>query len=182
MRAGDGSWRRTGLRWLKFNFVGLIGIGVQLLALALLKSGLHLNYLLATALAVETAVVHNFLWHERFTWRDRVAKARLAQFIKFNLTNGAISIFGNVLLMRLFAGTMRVPYLAANLITITCCSAVNFLVSNFFVFRRLNRQGRLARSLPINPCVRPLGARPTRCHLASAQTGRRVPSSRKSAV
>ena len=78
MRAGDGSWRRTGLRWLKFNFVGLIGIGVQLLALALLKSGLHLNYLLATALAVETAVVHNFLWHERFTWRDRVAKARLA--------------------------------------------------------------------------------------------------------
>src|SRR6266568_5172087 len=101
MRAGDGSWRRTGLRWLKFNFVGLIGIGVQLLALVLLRSGLHLNYLLATALAVETAVVHNFLWHERFTWRDRVAKARLAQFIKFNLTNGAISIFGNVFPMLL---------------------------------------------------------------------------------
>ena len=139
MRAGDGSWRRTGLRWLKFNFVGLIGIGVQLLALALLKSGLHLNYLLATALAVETAVVHNFLWHERFTWRDRVAKARLAQFIKFNLTNGAISIFGNVLLMRLFAGTMRVPYLAANLFTITCYSVFNFMVGDRFVFRRLNR-------------------------------------------
>src|SRR5438094_283126 len=89
MRAGDTDWRRTGLRWLKF-IVGLIGIGVQLLVLALLKSGLHLNYLLATALAVETAVVHNFLWHERFTWRDRVAKTRLAQFIKFNLTNGTI--------------------------------------------------------------------------------------------
>ena len=139
MRAGDTDWRRTGLRWLKFNFVGLIGIGVQLLVLALLKSGLHLNYLLATALAVETAVVHNFLWHERFTWRDRVAKARLAQFIKFNLTNGAISIFGNVLLMRLFAGTMRVPYLAANLFTITCCSVFNFMVGDRFVFRRLNQ-------------------------------------------
>src|SRR5207247_9211302 len=99
MRAGDGSWRRTGLRWLKFNFVGLIGIGVQLLALVLLKSGLHLNYLLATALAVETAVVHNFLWHERFTWRDRVAKARLAQFMRFNLRNGAVLTFGYVFVL-----------------------------------------------------------------------------------
>src|SRR5437667_9981161 len=117
MRAGDGSWRRTGLRWLKFNFVGLIGIGVQLLALALLKSGLHLNYLLATALAVETAVVHNFLWHERFTWRDPVAKARLAQFIKFNLTNGAISISGKGTLIRFFAGSLRGPDLASNLMT-----------------------------------------------------------------
>src|SRR5437879_10479693 len=139
MRAGDGSWRRTGLRWLKFNFVGLVGIGVQLLALALLKSGLHLNYLLATALAVETAVVHNFLWHERFTWRDRVAKARLAQFIKFNLTNGAISIFGNVLLMRFFAGSLRVPSLAANLLTFTCSLFFNFLLVNRFLFRRLIR-------------------------------------------
>jgi len=138
MRAGDTDWRRTGLRWLKFNFVGLIGIGVQLLALALLKSALHVNYLLATALAVEAAVLHNFLWHERFTWADHVAKARLAQFIKFNLTNGAISIFGNVLLMRLFAGT-RVSYLAANLVTITCCSVFNFLVGDRFVFRRLNQ-------------------------------------------
>jgi putative flippase GtrA len=112
---------------------------VQLLALVLLRSGLHLNYLLATALAVETAVVHNFLWHERFTWADRMAKARLVQFIKFNLTNGAISIFGNVLLMRFFAGSLRVPYLAANLVTITCCSVFNFMVGDRFVFRRLNR-------------------------------------------
>src|SRR5438309_11274586 len=109
MRAGDTDWRRTGLRWLKFNFVGLIGIGVQLLVLALLKSGLHLNYLLATALAVETAVVHNFLWHERLTWRDRVAKARLAQVIRFNLTIGAISSLGSVLRMGLFAGSLRLP-------------------------------------------------------------------------
>jgi putative flippase GtrA len=60
------------LRWLKFNAVGAIGIGVQLAVLVGLKSGLHLSYLLATALAVEAAVVHNFLWHERYTWADRV--------------------------------------------------------------------------------------------------------------
>ena len=58
MSERETSWRSSGLRWLKFNFVGLLGIGVQLLALALLTSWLHVNYLLATALAVEAAVVH----------------------------------------------------------------------------------------------------------------------------
>jgi putative flippase GtrA len=43
----------------------------QLLILIVLKTGLGLDYLVATALAVEAAVVHNFLWHQRFTWIDR---------------------------------------------------------------------------------------------------------------
>ena len=42
------NWRGTVVRWLKFNAVGGIGIGVQLVVLTTLKSGLHLDYLLAT--------------------------------------------------------------------------------------------------------------------------------------
>ena len=72
------------IRWFKFNLVGGIGIGVQLAALATLKSGLHLNYLLATTLAVETAVIHNFFWHERFTWIDRPSENKMLDFFKFN--------------------------------------------------------------------------------------------------
>lgn len=73
-----GSLRSVGsvaTRWLKFNLVGGIGIVVQMLTLVMLKTGLHFNYLLATALAVETAVIHNFFWHERFTWADRSGAA-----------------------------------------------------------------------------------------------------------
>jgi len=66
----------TLLRWCKFNFVGGIGIGVQFAALFLLKGVLHLNYLAATAIAVEAAVVHNFVWHEHFTWADRTTFER----------------------------------------------------------------------------------------------------------
>jgi hypothetical protein len=51
------------VRWLKFSFVGAIGIGVQLGALSLFIR-LHFPYLLATALAVACAVLHNFIWHE----------------------------------------------------------------------------------------------------------------------
>jgi putative flippase GtrA len=63
----------TLVRWCKFNLVGAIGILVQFAALFFLKSVVHFNYLAATALAVEAAVVHNFVWHERYTWADRVA-------------------------------------------------------------------------------------------------------------
>jgi putative flippase GtrA len=152
MIAGEDS-QTTARRWLKFNFVGLIGIGVQLLALFLLKSALHMNYLFATALAIEAAVVHNFLWHERFTWADRAAKTRFAQFIKFNLTNGAISIFGSVLLMTFFAGNLRIPYLAANLMTIGCCSVFNFLASDRLVFRLVRRPTRECQHQSTCPAI-----------------------------
>lgn len=47
-------------RWLKFNAVGALGIGVQLTALASYHTLFALDYLAATALAVETALLHNF--------------------------------------------------------------------------------------------------------------------------
>jgi putative flippase GtrA len=124
------------IRWLKFNLVGGIGIGVQLAALATLKTGLHLNYLLATTLAVETAVIHNFFWHERFTWIDRPSESKILDFFKFNLTNGALSIVGNMILMKLFVGVLHFPYLIANLTAIAVCSIANFLLSDHIVFRK----------------------------------------------
>jgi putative flippase GtrA len=135
MTTSAGVGRKALIRWLKFNAVGGIGIGVQLIVLTILKSGLHLDYLIATALAVEAAVVHNFLWHERFTWADRAGKAGFARVLKFNLTTGLFSIAGNLLLMKLLAGIFHLQYVVANIITIAACSLVNFAVSDRFVFQ-----------------------------------------------
>jgi len=106
---------------------------VQLVVLALVKSGLQMDYLIATGLAVESAVIHNFLWHERFTWADR-AGDRWTRFAKFNLTTGLFSIGGNLLMMRLLVGWAGANYLAANGITIVACSLMNFVVSDRVVF------------------------------------------------
>jgi putative flippase GtrA len=127
--------RATLLRWLRFNAVGGIGIGVQLSVLAAMKSGLHFDYLAATALAVEAAVIHNFLWHERLTWADRSAGKGFVRFARFNLSTGAFSIAGNLVLMKLLVEEAGLPYLLANGITIAACSMANFLVSDRFVFR-----------------------------------------------
>ena len=126
-------------RWLKFNFVGGLGIGVQFGCFALLSSGFRLHYLLATPLAVEAAVLHNFVWHERFTWKDRTrdlpgARHVAIRLARFHAGNGAISTLGNLGLMRLFVGWLHLnPYLATGL-SITICSLLNFAASEWFVF------------------------------------------------
>ena len=127
----------TFIRWWKFNFVGMIGIGVQFAALFLLRGVLGFDYLFATAVAVEAAVVHNFVWHEQFTWSDRVRSSwrqSVPRFVRFNLTNGAVSILGNLALMRVMVGEGNMNYLVANAIAITLCSITNFLVSEQWVF------------------------------------------------
>src|SRR5580765_4512305 len=126
-------------RWLKFNFVGGIGIGVQFAALFILKGLVHLDYLASTAIAVEAAVVHNFVWHERFTWSDRVNgswRASILRFARFNLTTGGVSILGNLLLTKVLVGDCHANYLVANVIAIALCSIANFLVSDNWVFGR----------------------------------------------
>jgi putative flippase GtrA len=127
--------RDTWIHWLKFNAVGGMGIGVQLVVLTVLKSGLDIDYLLATALAVEAALVHNFIWHERFTWVERESKNVALRFLKFNLTAGAFSILGNLVMMASLVDLGRMNYLLANLVTIAVCSLGNFLVSDRFVFQ-----------------------------------------------
>lgn len=133
------------VRWWRFNFVGALGIGIQFLALFFLKGGLHFHYLAATAIAVEAAVVHNFVWHEQFTWADRISPAHrfgeagawrtsLLRLLRFHAGNGAVSLLGNLALMKVMVGVGHVNYLVANGIAIVLCAVVNFLVSEEWVF------------------------------------------------
>jgi putative flippase GtrA len=125
------------VRWCKFNLVGGIGIGVQFGSLFALKSVLGLNYMLATAIAVEAAVIHNFAWHEQFTWADRVdpsGQRSLLRLLRFNMTSGAVSIIGNMALMKVMVAEGHMNYLLATGIAIALCSLANFLVSDGWVF------------------------------------------------
>lgn len=151
----------TLIRWGKFNLVGAMGIGAQFAALFLLKTALHFQYLVATAIAVEAAVLHNFVWHERFTWADRIcagpSECKMKQIphsietnvgwnflalspgffrrlLRFHLANGLISIVGNLAIMKTLVGSAQVNYLMANAIGIAVCSLANFLLSDQWVF------------------------------------------------
>jgi hypothetical protein len=101
---------QTLLRWMKFNAVGGIGIGVQLAALAFFRSWLKLDYLLATGLAVEITVDPQLSCgmsvSPGLTGRQRGGWSRSSGLAKFNASNGAVSIVGNLLLMRLLVAEL----------------------------------------------------------------------------
>ena len=124
------------MRWWKFNAVGALGMVVQLAALGFFVHLLGLHYLLATALAVEAAVLHNFVWHRRWTWAERGPglPAWGMMLLRFNLTNGMVSLAGNILFMRLLAGAAGIEPVIANFLSILLCSLVNFLLCDRFVF------------------------------------------------
>ena len=123
-------------RWLTFNGVGLLGMGLQLGLMALvMRMGVH--YLLATVLAVEATVLHNFVWHQRWTWRDRPTAsfgASAARLARFQLLNGSVSLCGNLALMSLLSGRAGLDPIAANIFSIVACSLLNFAGSHALVF------------------------------------------------
>jgi putative flippase GtrA len=122
-------------RWLRFNAVGLAGVLVQLAALAALKQLAELPTLAATALAVEIAVLHNFYWHERWTWGTRGTPGLGRRLLRFHLANGLVSLGSNLIWMRFLAGTIGMHYLPANAISIGVTALLNFTLSELFVFR-----------------------------------------------
>ncbi|MGH9672906.1 MAG: GtrA family protein [Bryobacteraceae bacterium] len=128
---------------MKFYTVGGLGIVVQLAVLALLKTGAGMHYLMATAVAVEAAVLHNFLWHERWTWSDRTSGVTgvASRCVRFHISNGILSLAGNLVLMRLLVGSMGFPYLPSNLASILVCALLNFLASEYLVFRQSRAGG-----------------------------------------
>lgn len=121
-------------RWAKFGAVGATGILVQAVMLIFLLRVVGLHYLAATALAVEVSVLHNFVWHRKWTWADRPQSCAALMLLKFNLTSGAMSLVGNLVLMFVFVDQVKINAYAANLITIAICSLINFTLSDRFVF------------------------------------------------
>lgn len=126
-------------RWFRFNLVGAVGMAVQFGALEMFSRTLGFGDLWASGLAVEVSLLHNFAWHERFTWADP-ARANgftpvLARLIRFNITNGAISVVGNLVVVWCLTRVASLPLLVANVVAIGCSGTLNFVVCHRLVFR-----------------------------------------------
>lgn len=120
-------------RWWRFNFVGALGVVVQLAALAIFNRIVAGHYLVATAAAIEVALLHNFFWHLRYTWRDRNGSV-LTQLARFHLSNGLVSMLGNLALMPILIREAHLPLLASNGVAILCCSIANFCLGDNWAF------------------------------------------------
>jgi putative flippase GtrA len=125
----------THTRLTRFVIVGAAGFTVQIVCLQALVA-LELHYLVATALAVEAAILHNFVWHAAWTWRDRPTHAAdvWGRLLRFNSVSAAASILGNVAIVWALVHGLRVPVVLANAVAVAMVSALNYAGLTRWVF------------------------------------------------
>ena len=152
-RHGSGAVQRplipaTLPRPVRFASVGVMGFLVQTLTLHALTAWAGVPYIAATVAAVEVAILHNFLWHEGWTWQDRAGAAdqRLARLLRFNGLSALVSISGNVALTTLFVELAAVPILLANALAVIALSV--------FTYAALGRWVFLEAAIPRSPTQR----------------------------
>ena len=125
------------MRFGRFNVVGLLGAVLQLVLLELLTRSLGFPIVAATPIAVELTLLHNFFWHQRFTWRDRkstgIRQAGI-RLCRFHLANGAVSLCGNVLLIYCFVERLKISVVPSTLGAMVLCALVNFQLADRWVY------------------------------------------------
>jgi len=111
---------------------------MQIAVVALLANWAGMNYLAATAIAVEAAIVINYLWHERYTWRDRPAmttRERWLRLGRFNAMTAATSIVGSLILTAVLVESFNLQPIGANIVCVATLAVINFIGADKLVFR-----------------------------------------------
>ncbi|MHB0868800.1 MAG: GtrA family protein [Chloroflexota bacterium] len=113
-------------RLARFGIVGASGVVVNSIALFIAHGVAGLPLLVASPLAVEVAILHNFVWNER--WTFGASGFSFLRLGKFNLTSlGGLLITSGVLY--LLVSFVGVHYLMANLAGIALATVWNFATS-----------------------------------------------------
>ncbi|MGW0821028.1 GtrA family protein [Streptomyces sp. NPDC002845] len=118
--------------------VGGVGTVVNTGALYVLHRLLSVPLVPASVVAVELAVVHNYLINDRWTFRTRVLSMR--RFVRFNVSMLAgLAVNVLVLWALVYGGSHLV---AANLFAIGAAFAVNYASSTLWVWGRNRGRNR----------------------------------------
>jgi len=134
-------------RFGRFSLVGFMGALLQIMLVSLLTKYFEVLTTAATLVAVEITILHNFVWHERFTWSNRGPKntRQLAlRLWRFHAGNGLVSLAGNTILMYCLVERLHAPALPTAIGAIVLCSLANFLLADRWVYRQATAQSNLS--------------------------------------
>lgn len=120
-------------RFIRFAFVGLSGLLVDMGLLYFFYDVLSFGLTRSAILAGELAIVNNFLWNDRWTFKDLAQRQStrqqvLKRFLKFNI----ICLMGlilKILLLNMFFNGIHLNAYLANFLAIAIVTAWNFWIN-----------------------------------------------------
>jgi putative flippase GtrA len=139
------------LRYIKFGFVGVSGMAINLGSLYIFKNfvfdDIHKNFLwldvstnLSLFFSILLSILNNFIFNKLWTWSDRDLPDfhQLALIIKLFFRYFSVCLTSVVLqfiFVNLFT-KMGINYLISSLISIGMGASINFFYNNKYTFKR----------------------------------------------
>ena len=125
----------------KFMVVGWMGMLVNTGCLYLLKGVWGLKLIPASLLAIEIAILHNFIWFRHWAWKDRLKASPVGffrQLLTFNAAIGVVDLAANVSVLWSLTTFFRIHYLLANLAGMIAGPFIKFWLNEKLIFREAN--------------------------------------------
>ena len=124
--------RRVVLRFGRFGLVGLSGLLVNTVAMAVFTSVLHIHYLVAAVVATQVSTTWNFLGSEFWAFTGE-AHGRPKRFLAFAAMNNLAFLARFPILWALKEG-LGAPALIANLVSLLALTVVRFAVADSMIW------------------------------------------------
>jgi dolichol-phosphate mannosyltransferase len=124
-------------RLVKFGLVGSWGFVVNMSILWFLTEMAGLYYLFSSLVAIEIALINNYVLNDLWTWHDRGKAGRREYFkrmLQYHITASA-AMLTNISLLWMLTEVAGIYYLASNVFGILCGAALNYFVNDRWTFR-----------------------------------------------
>jgi dolichol-phosphate mannosyltransferase len=121
--------------FMKYSLVGVSGVFVNLGLYFLLTRYYEISELVAPLIAIESALISNFILNNFWTFGKRITQSRIrVKFVKFHLVSGfsALINYSAFLTLFLFFGLYDI---LANLIGIGLAAIVNYLINSNWTWK-----------------------------------------------
>lgn len=120
-------------RFLRFGVVGVSGLCIDMGLLYLLHGILGFQLNRSAIVAAEVAIINNFIWNDRWTFRDvsrqqRQWRKTIKRFLKFNVIC-LMGVILKVLLLNLLVGVFHLNPYIANFLSIALVTVWNFWIN-----------------------------------------------------
>lgn len=129
------------VRFMRFLSVGISGLLVNMLLLALMTEWLGLHYMLSAVFATQGSTVWNFGLTEHWVFADRQqARGRVLRLVLFLFMNNAAFLLRGPMIY-LLTDRLGLYYLLSNLISLVALTIVRYGVADNLIWKRSKHSG-----------------------------------------
>ena len=124
--------------FMKYSLVGVSGVFVNLGLYFLLTRYYEISELVAPLIAIESALISNFILNNFWTFGKRITQRRIrVKFVKFHIVSGSSALINYSAFLTLFL-VFGLYDILANLIGIGLAAIVNYLINSNWTWRTIN--------------------------------------------